>query len=181
MDLPKTTEGNKHVLVFQDYLTEWPMEYPILDQKASRIAAILVEEIIPFFGAPEALLSGRGTNLLSHLMQDVFKLLGIQKLNTTVYDLQCNRMVERFNRTLKALLCKHAARFGSQWDRYLSGVVWAYRNTPHESTGEKPSFLMMFGINLRTPTEAVLRPPNSLEPGMVEDYRAEVVLSLSSS
>ena len=30
-------------------------------------------------------------------------------------------------------------------DRYLPGVVWAYRNSPHESTQEKPSFLL-FGI-----------------------------------
>jgi hypothetical protein len=48
-------------------------------------------------------------------------------------------MVERCNRTLKTILRKHAARFGAQWDRYLPGVLWAYRNTPHDSTGEKPS------------------------------------------
>ncbi len=34
-------------------------------------------------GVPEALLSDRGTNLLSHLMRDVCELLGIEKLNTT--------------------------------------------------------------------------------------------------
>ena len=26
------------------------------------------------------------------------------------------------------------------WDQYISGAVWAYRNTSHSSTGEKPSF-----------------------------------------
>ena len=76
-----------------------------------------------------------------------------KKLNTTAYHPQCDGMVERFNRTLKTMLRKHAAKFGSQWDRYLSGVLWAYRNTPHESTGEKPSYLL-FGIDCRTPTEA---------------------------
>ena len=48
MDLPATTQGNKHVIVFQDYLTKWPMVYAIPDQKAQRIARILVEEIVPF-------------------------------------------------------------------------------------------------------------------------------------
>ena len=38
---------------------------------------------MPMFGVPEALLSDRGTNLMSYLMQDAHKLLGIQKLNTT--------------------------------------------------------------------------------------------------
>ena len=35
MDLPKTTQGNKHVLVFQDLFTKWPMVFAIPDQKAS--------------------------------------------------------------------------------------------------------------------------------------------------
>ena len=63
MELPKTTQGNKYVLVFQDFLTKWPMVYPIPDQKSQRIAEILVQEVIPFFGVPENLLSDRGANL----------------------------------------------------------------------------------------------------------------------
>ena len=51
MDLPKTVDGNCHVIVFQDYLTKWPLVYPIPDQKSIRIAQILVEEVIPFFGS----------------------------------------------------------------------------------------------------------------------------------
>lgn len=76
------------------------------------------------FGVTEALLSDRGTNLLANVVQDVCQLLGIKKLNTTVY--LCNRMVERLNRTLKSMLHKHAMKFGSQWDCYLSGVLWTY-------------------------------------------------------
>ncbi len=55
------------------------------------------------------------------------------------------------------MLQKQAARFGRQWDRHIPGVMWAYRNTPNESTGEKPSFLL-FGLDLRSPTEAALMP-----------------------
>ena len=83
------------------------------------------------FGVLECLLSDHGANLLSHLMIDLCELLGI---NTTSYHPQCNGMVERFNRTLKKMFRKHAGRFGLQWDGYLLGMLWAYRNTPHEST-----------------------------------------------
>ena len=76
MELPLTEAGNKYVLVFQDYLTKWPMVYPMPDQKSERIAKIIVQELLPFFGVPEALLSDRGTNLLSHLMLDLCELLG---------------------------------------------------------------------------------------------------------
>ena len=85
MDLPVTKRGNRHVLVFQDFLTKWPLVFPLPDQKAIRIATALVEEVIPLFGVPEALLSDRGANLLSHLMKDVCSLLGVKKLNTTAY------------------------------------------------------------------------------------------------
>ena len=142
MEVRRTRRGNKYVIVLQDYLTKWPLAYALPDQKALTIAHILVEEVIPFFGVPEALLTDRGTNLLSHLMKDLCGLLGISKLNTTAYHPQCSGMVERFNRTLKAMLRKHASRFGNQWDNYLSSVLWAYRNVPHESTREKPSFLL---------------------------------------
>ena len=180
MDLPKTERGNKHVLVFQDFLSKWPMVFPIPDHKAERIVKLLVEELVPFFGVPEALLSDRGTNLLSNLMKDVCALLGIEKLNTTAYHPQCDGLTERFNRTLKTMLRKHAAQYGAQWDRYLSGVLWAYRNTPHEATGEKPSFLL-FGLDCRSPTEAALLPPNSLESMEMSDYRTQLIQSLSSA
>ena len=94
MDLPRTQQGNKHVIVFQDFFTKWPMVYPVPDQKALRIAQLFAEEIVPFFGVPEALLSDRGTNLLSHLVLNICKLLGVKKLNTTSYHPQCNGMVE---------------------------------------------------------------------------------------
>ena len=135
--------GNKHVVVFQDFLTKWPLVFPVSDQKAITIARLLAEKVIPVHGVPEALLSDRGTNSLSHLMLDLCIMLGIKKLNTTTNHPQTDGMVERFNRTLKTALRKHAAKFGAQWDTYLQGILWAYRNTPYEATGEKPSFVLI--------------------------------------
>ena len=62
----------------------------------------------------------------------------------------------------------------ADWDKYLSGV------TPHESTGEKPSFLL-FGIDCRGPTKAGLLLPNPIEPVELNDYREEVIRKLSSA
>ena len=180
MDLPRTENGNKHVVVFQDMFTKWPMVFPVPDQKSERIARLLCEEIVPLFGVPEALLSDRGTNLLSHLMLDVCTLLGTTKLNTTAYHPECDGMVERFNRTLKAMLRKRAAQFGAQWDKHLPGLLWAYRNTPHDSTGEKPSFLL-FGWDCRSPLESTLLPVEPAQPVTIEDYREELVLTLSTA
>ena len=78
------------------------------------------------------------------------------------------------------MLHKHVSRFGSQWDRYLSGILWTYRNTPHDSTREKPSFLL-FRVDCRSRTEAEITPPSNWNPTNVVDYREELMLSLSSA
>ena len=180
MELPVTKKGNRYVVVLQDVFTKWPLVFPTPDQKSPRLVKLIVEELIPMFGVPEAILSDRGANLLSHLMMDICNLMGIHKLNTTAYHPQCNGMVERFNRTLKGILRAHAARFGSQWDIMLPGVLFAYRNTPHESTGEKPSFLT-FGVDLRTPPDAAWMPSGSLLTTTLSDYREQLMSSLSSA
>lgn len=130
MELPLTQQGNRCVIVFQDFLIKWPMVYALPDQKSWRIARLLAEEVVPFCGVPEALLSDQGANLLSYLVFEICDLLGTRKLNTTSCYLQCDGMVEQFNHTFKTMLCKHATRFGSQWDQYLTSVLWQYRNTP---------------------------------------------------
>ena len=177
MDLPLTEKGNKHIIVIQDLLTKWPFVFAVPDQKTSRIARLLAEEVIPCFGVPESLLSDSSTNLLSNLMVDLCKMLGITKLNTTAYHPQCDGAVEQFNRTLKTTLRKHAAQFGCQRDNFLPGVLWAYRNTPHTSTGEKPSFLL-YGVGCRSPTEAAYQPISEVLP-TDSNYREELMLSLS--
>ena len=110
------------------------------------IAHLLADEVVPMLGVPKALLSDRGTNLSSHLVQDVKQLLGIIKLNTMAYHPQCDVMAEQLNQTLKAMLRKSCAKFGRQWDRFLPGVLWANRNMPHESTKEKPPCCYLVSI-----------------------------------
>ena len=120
---------------------------------------------MPVFGVPEALLSDRGTNLLSCLMQDICKLLGVQKLNTTAHHPQCNGMAERFNRILSTMLRKDVSQFEMQWVMYLPGILWVYCNMPHSTTDEEPSFLL-FGCDCHHPTKAVTlpsKPPNATE------------------
>ena len=78
------------------------------------------------------------------------------------------------------MLHKQAAKLGSQWDEYIAGALWAYRNVPHDATGEKPSFLLL-GVDCRTPTEAALLRPHDLEAADISDYREKVVLSLSTA
>ena len=78
------------------------------------------------------------------------------------------------------MLRKHVSKFGVQWDTYLSGVLFSYRNIPHSSTGEKPSFLL-YGFDCRHPSQAATLPAKPISLTDVNDYREQLILSLSSA
>ncbi|GFU63018.1 retrovirus-related Pol polyprotein from transposon 412 [Trichonephila clavipes] len=44
--LPRSSDGNKNILVVMDYLTKWHEAYPIPDQEASTVAEVLVQHWI---------------------------------------------------------------------------------------------------------------------------------------
>jgi len=87
------------VVVFVDYLTRWPEAFAIPDQKAETIAKMFVNNIMCRHRIPEELLSDCGTNFLSTLIQEVFKLLGV-KISTSGYHPQTDGLVEKLNSTL---------------------------------------------------------------------------------
>ena len=101
------------------------------------------------------LLSDRGSNFLSELILEVCHLIGTKKINTSGYHAQTDELVERFNRTLIAMLSKWVDKKGQDWDQQLPYVLWAYRVSPHNSTGESPFFLL-HGYDPRLPTELAL-------------------------
>ena len=79
---------------------------------------------------------------------------------------------------LKTLLHKRVAQFGSQCDKHLAAVLWAYHNTPLKTTNEKPSFLL-YGWDCSSPMEAVVLSPEDVTSTSVKDYQQELMLKLS--
>ena len=78
------------------------------------------------------------------------------------------------------MLWKRTAQYGIHWDKHLPGILWAYRTTPHDTTGEKPSILL-FGWDCKSPSEAALLPLDVAKPMVVADYRRELIESLSTA
>lgn len=112
MQLPLSYEGNQYAIVFMDYLSKWPEVFATPDQKTETIAKLLVEQVVARHGVPEQLLSDRGANFLSDLMQEVCSLLGIRKINTSEYHPQTDGLIEMFNRTLTNILSKCVSKDG---------------------------------------------------------------------
>ena len=177
---PMSSAGNQYAVVFMDYLTKWPEVFATSDQTALTVARLLVEQVISRHGVPAELLSDRGKAFLSKLLHEVYDLMGMKKVNTTAYHPQTDGLVERFNRTLTSMLAKTVKKDGSDWDKHLPYVLYAYRTSPQESTKESPFFLL-YGRDSRLPTDQALSPQPPRDVIDVDTYKSEVSQGLSAA
>ena len=66
LQLPRTVNANRYVVVFMDYLTKWPEAFATADQSAQTIVRLFVEQIVCRHGIPQELLSDRCPNFPLH-------------------------------------------------------------------------------------------------------------------
>ena len=83
MELNKPTSV-KNVLVITDHFMHYAMAVITKDQMAKTVVKVLYERFITVFGIPAKLLSDRGVNFTSALVEELCA-FGIQKCQTTVY------------------------------------------------------------------------------------------------
>ena len=138
-----------------DLFSKWVEAFPLVKTDSLTLAKVLVEEVVCRYGVPQCLHSDQGANLVSDVIQSLCILLGIQRTQTTAYHPQGNGQVERFNRTLEAMLSKVVTENQKDWDDHLQSVLFAYRTAIHESTGYTP-FLVMFGHSPSLPVDVML-------------------------
>ena len=74
---------------------------------STTLATVLVDQVISRFGVPNILHSDKGANLCSEVIKAVYCLLGMGKtIGHQATHPQGNGQVERFNRTVEAILAK---------------------------------------------------------------------------
>lgn len=81
-------------------------------------------------------------------MSEVNRLISLSKRTTIPYHPSCNGLVERFSGTLKQMLKRLCSEKPTDWDKYLSAVLIAYREVPQESLGFSP-FEFLNGRSVR--------------------------------
>ena len=113
-----------------------------------------MEQIFCRYGTPIALLTDNGGEFCSSLMQDICRLMKVDKLRTTFYKSSTNSVVERFHRSLNSMLAKVVNDRHNDWDIMLPYVMAAYRNTRHDTTHYTPNYLML-GREVRAPVDVM--------------------------
>ena len=139
----------------EDYHTKWPEAFPLPDQEARTIAHIIVEQVICRCEAPHILLTDRGRNFQSHLIEEIFLLPGVKQHATTAYHLQCNGLVEASNGVLQKILFKLVEEYPKDWDMYLDRALWDCRVSQKSATGFAPFFLV-YGEKCGVPINVML-------------------------
>lgn len=151
--LERSQAGNRFILVICDYATRYPEAYPLREVTAKQISTALLR----FFsqvGIPREVLTDQGPNFMSHILHQVYQLLGIKRVRTTPYHPQTDGLVERFNQTLKSMLKKFVSETGKDWDKWLPFLLFAYREVPQASTGFSP-FELLYAHHVRGPLDVL--------------------------
>ncbi len=104
-------------------------------------------------GLPQQILTDRGTQFTGALAKQLTSLMGIEKLHTTAYHPQTNRVLERLHATLEAMLGK-ARALGLDWVGRIPFVLFALRQAPNRTTGFSP-FELVYGQHVRTPLDVI--------------------------
>ena len=97
-------------------------------------------------------MTDQGSNFVSQLLAELYRLLQVKPIWTSPYHPQTDGLVERFNKTLKAMLRKTALEDGKDWDRMIPYLLFAYREVPQSLTGFSP-FEFLYGRDVRGPLD----------------------------
>ncbi|XP_053388947.1 uncharacterized protein LOC123538510 [Mercenaria mercenaria] len=92
--------GNRYILTIVDYATRYPEAIALSRIDTERVAEVMLV-VFSRVGFPSEVLSARGSQFTSDLMDRVSRLISKKQLFTTPYNPQCNGLCERINGVLK--------------------------------------------------------------------------------
>ena len=153
--LPDTIKGNKWLITAVDYATNWPIAKAMPVASKEAVANFIYEEIVVRFGCPIEIVTDRGSNFCSGLVEEYLKRIGTNHKLTSAFHPRTNSKVERFNGTIKNMLRKYVQGAINRWDEFVEVALWAVRVTTNASTGYSPYFLV-YGREPKLPGDATI-------------------------
>ena len=102
------------------------------------------KNIVTRFGVPDTLISDNGLQFNSRAFRNFCRGLGIiNRYSTSAYP-QSNGQAKAINKTILNGTKRRLDGAKGNWAEELPNVLWAYRTTPHRSTGKTP-FSLTYG------------------------------------
>ena len=156
--LPKTSNGHQYIMSVQDGYSRFISLHPLASKESKGVVNALMEGYIKVFGCPGRIHSDQGKEFTSNLFEELARRLEIKHTLTPPYNPQSNN-VERYHKTLNAMLRVLLERKDVEWDRLLSAITLAYNTKVNSSTGVTPS-LAFLGREAKLPVDLILGVPD---------------------
>jgi transposase InsO family protein len=135
--LPLSKGRYKYVLSVIDHFTKYVEFFPIESTTALESAQVILENICKY-GVPESILTDRGSNYQSELVQELWELLDIHGLRTTAFRPQTDGESERNFRTLQIMIAAYVNEKKDDWTllqfAYNSAIHSTHKFSPFELT-----------------------------------------------
>ncbi|RMC08917.1 hypothetical protein DUI87_13911 [Hirundo rustica rustica] len=143
-ELPKVGRV-KYLLVVIDHLTHYVEAFPTTRATTQAVVKVLLENIIPRYGAPETIDSDRGPHFVSKILNETMESLGIKWEHHTPWHPQSSGRVERMNGEIKKQLTKLMIETKLSWTKCLPLALLNIRTQPRTDIGLSP-FEMLYGM-----------------------------------
>jgi len=149
---PTAVGGFRFLLIIIDDASRWPEAIPL----RSATAKVVISNLTSIFtrcGFPSRLTFDNGSQFVGKVFTQKLRDKGIAHSKVTPYHPQGNGVVERFHRTLTAIITKTAEAKGN-WTKVVPMMLFFLRCTPSSSTGLSP-FLITHGWEPTTPLQVL--------------------------
>ncbi|KAJ8014395.1 hypothetical protein DPEC_G00039780 [Dallia pectoralis] len=169
LHLERSKGGYEYILVVMDHFTRFAQAYACRNKSAKTAAEKVFGDSVLKFGFPTKLHHDQGREYDYRRFSKLQEYSGVRGSHTTPYHPQGNGQVERFNRTLLAMLRTLPETAKADWRTSLAKVVNAYNCTKSEATGFAPYYLL-FGRTPRLPIDIMFGVPAKNQNSSYQDY-----------
>lgn len=139
----------KFLLLAIDYFTKWAEAEPLATITATQVQKFCWR-LICRFGLPKTIVTDNGRQFVDRKLGQFFRDLGIKHTTSSVEHPQTNGQAEAVNKTIVSELKRRLGEKKTAWVEELPEILWAYRCTPHGTTGETP-FNLTYGTDAMLP------------------------------
>ncbi len=141
-------------MIAMDYFTKWPITEALKEATAKAVSSFVYRKIICEHECPEILQSNKGIHFVNRVIQDLTEKFRIKHRLSSLYYLQTNGLVKRFNQTLYEKLAKVADE-SDNWDEFIEPTLIAYHITKHSIIGVT-LFVFVYGREAVIPIDETL-------------------------
>ena len=141
--LTKTKKVQRFILVMSKRFSKLTHVVPLRRIDAYTVAVAFVETRVFKYSPPKTLISDYGKQFDAKFFQAVCSHLGISKIITATYHPQRNVQVERYNRTILAMIRHYFYDLQNNWDRYGTALTYSYNCHVHRSANTTPFNLVL--------------------------------------